>query len=110
MKRLALGLFAATLLGGSASAQAPSYPSTRVAPPASTTPLTSPAAPGADTCGATPMAGLVGQSRSTIPIPVDPSRRRVVCTTCPRTMDYRPDRLTVFYDQQSGRVTTLQCG
>lgn len=64
----------------------------------------------ADTCGATALGNLVGQSRSAIPIADDISKRRVVCTTCPRTQDYRPDRLTVFFDAPTGRVTTLQCG
>lgn len=77
--------------------------------PATATGIT-PAQPGSDTCGATALASLIGQSRSEIPIPIDLSRRRVLCTTCPRTMDYRADRLTIFYEMRTGRVTTLQCG
>ena len=41
---------------------------------------------------------------------VDPSRRQVVCTTCPRSDDYRPDRLTIEYDAVTGKVVKLQCG
>lgn len=66
-------------------------------------------APG-DTCGASELAGLIGQPRTAIPVPADLSRRRVICTTCPRTMDYVPSRLTIFYDRATSRVTTLQCG
>ncbi len=37
------------------------------------------------------LQGLIGKQRSEIPIPVDPSRRRVACTTCPVTPELSPD-------------------
>jgi hypothetical protein len=52
----------------------------------------------------------VGRPRTEIPVPVDPRRRRVVCTTCPRTMDYNPSRLTIEYDSATNRVTKVECG
>jgi hypothetical protein len=34
---------------------------------------------------------------------------RYVCSTCPMTMDFRRDRLTVTYDEKTKRVTQLRC-
>ena len=62
-----------------------------------------------DTCGMTELRRLIGRPRTELPVPVDPARRRVVCTTCPMTFDLRPDRLTVLYDADTGRVTKLIC-
>lgn len=108
---------AAMMLAGSASAQTLPSPAPAPQPGAasavaapSLAATTTPAPAGSDTCGATALASLVGQSRSAIPIADDISKRRVVCTTCPRTQDYLPDRLTIFFDAPSGKVTTLQCG
>lgn len=64
----------------------------------------------ADQCGAVELQHLVGRPRTEIPAPVDPRRRRVVCTTCPRTMDYDPSRLTIEYDPATDRVTKAECG
>ena len=111
MIRTISSALAALALAGSTAAQTPSTgapASARAAAPPSSTITAAPA--GADTCGATALASLVGQSRAAIPIADDISKRRVVCTTCPRTQDYRPDRLTIFFDAPTGRVTTLQCG
>ncbi|HEX7799602.1 MAG TPA: proteinase inhibitor i78, partial [Asticcacaulis sp.] len=52
--------------------------------PQSQTPATPPAAlkPMADDqCGAQPLQYLVGRPRTDIPVPLDPSTRRVVCST-----------------------------
>lgn len=35
---------------------------------------------------------------------------RVVCTTCPTTRDYRPDRLNVRFDQATGIIKAVDCG
>jgi hypothetical protein len=71
-------------------------------PPPPTTPM--------DQCGAWELQGLVGRPRSAIPVPVEPQRRRVVCTTCPRTMDYNERRLTIEYDAVTNLVTRVACG
>jgi hypothetical protein len=63
-----------------------------------------------DSCGAGPLQYLVGRPRTDIPVPVNPSKRRVVCSTCAMTMDYIPDRQTITYDTQTGRVTSVRCG
>ena len=75
-------------------------------PPA---PISVPALPPPDSCGAYELFYLVGKPRTEIPVPVDPTRRRVICTTCPRDSDVRPDRLTIEYDAVTGKVTKLQC-
>ena len=63
-----------------------------------------------DQCGAWELQTLIGKSRREIPVPVEVSRRRVVCTTCPKTMDDNPARLTIEYDAASERVTSVACG
>ena len=63
-----------------------------------------------DYCGAKPLQYLVGQHRTKIPVPVNPSARRVTCTTCPVTMDYSPYRLNIFYDQATGIIKEVKCG
>ena len=73
-----------------------------------TIPLPGPAR--ADACGARELQWLVGQPRSRIPVPTDPSKRRVACTTCPVTMDYRSDRLNIFFDAQTGIIKEVKCG
>jgi hypothetical protein len=62
-----------------------------------------------DQCGAYALQGLVGKPRTEIPVPVNPSRRRVICSTCPRTLDFSPFRLTIVYDQATGRVVSVGC-
>ena len=63
-----------------------------------------------DTCGAGPLQSLIGRPRTEIPIPVRPERQRVLCTTCPMTMDYRPDRLSFFFDATTGLIKAVRCG
>lgn len=100
------------VFGLSACAASPSPPPAPVTPPpvaeAPTIPLPPPPPP--DSCGARDLQWLVGQPRSRIPVPTDPSRRRVACTTCPVTMDYNPSRLNVFFDADTGIVKEVKCG
>lgn len=63
-----------------------------------------------DACGAAEAKNLVGRPRTEIPVPLDPSRQRVACTTCPVTQDYRPDRLNFFFDAQTGIIKEVRCG
>lgn len=65
--------------------------------------------PTADLCGAAALQPYVGKLRSELP-PTDASRTRIVCTTCPTTKDYRPDRLNIIYDTASGRIAQINCG
>ena len=77
-----------------------------IAPPP---PVATPA-PVADTCGARSHQSLIGRPRTEIPIPVRPERQRVVCTTCPMTMDYSAFRQTITYDANTGLVREVKCG
>lgn len=99
------------VLGLSACAATPPAPVQPTPPPiaqATTIPLPPPPPP--DSCGASQMQWLVGQPKSKIPIPTDPSRRRVACTTCPVTMDYNASRLNIFFDAETGLVKEVKCG
>jgi hypothetical protein len=69
-----------------------------------------PAAPPKDHCEAYKFQYLVGKPKSEIPVPVDPTKRRVACTSCPVTMDYREDRLNIFFDAETGVIKDVKCG
>ena len=66
--------------------------------------------PTTDLCKAGEMQWLVGKPKTEIPVPVDVSDRRVVCTTCPVTEDYNPYRLNIFFDEETGVVERVSCG
>jgi hypothetical protein len=63
-----------------------------------------------DQCGAADLQRLVGRPRTEIPIPTDPNRQRVACTTCPVTQEYNPGRLNFFFDAQTGIIREVRCG
>jgi hypothetical protein len=63
-----------------------------------------------DMCEAKSLQYLVGKSRSDIPVPLDPSKRRVTCTTCPMTMDFRFDRVNILFDKVTGIIKEVRCG
>ncbi len=63
-----------------------------------------------DQCGAADLQKLIGRPRSEIPVPIDPNRQRVACTTCPVTLDFNPSRLNFFYDAQTGVIREIRCG
>ena len=75
-----------------------------IAPPVSAVP------PIASHCEAASLAYLVGKPRTEIPVPVDPTSRRVSCTTCPVTQDYNPGRTDILFDAQTGLITAVKCG
>jgi hypothetical protein len=115
MKRAAL----LVLLALASCASPPPKPAAPPPPPETPTvaPVQSPASPlrppperPRDACGAYELQSLVGKPRSEIPIPVDPSRRRVACTTCAVTQDFREDRLNIFFDPDTGIVKSVTCG
>jgi len=80
------------------------------APPPPPPPIASPVPPTRDACGAAEVQNLVGRPRTEIPVPVNPNRQRVACTTCPVTQDFRPDRLNFFFDAESGLIREIRCG
>jgi hypothetical protein len=119
MRRIALATVLALVLAGCGS-DGPGSPveTPPPAPPAppppisvAPEPISVPPAPFVppDQCGAWELQDLVGKHRTQIPVPVEVTRRRVVCTTCPKTMDYSPTRLTIEYDAVSERVTSVAC-
>ena len=63
-----------------------------------------------DTCGAAALQYLVGKANTEAPPPVDPSKRRVYCSSCHITMDYRPDRVNIVFDKETGNITEVKCG
>lgn len=63
-----------------------------------------------DTCGASALQYLVGKNKAEAPAPVDPSRRRVYCSSCAVPLDYRPGRVDIEFDAASGRITAVKCG
>jgi len=84
----------------------------RPVPPPAPPPLTAyePRPIPRDQCGAEALQHLIGQPRTTIPVPVDMTSRRVTCTTCPLTEDYSPSRLNILYDRDTGRIQQIYCG
>lgn len=73
-------------------------------------PPSGPPTDGPDQCMASQYQYLVGQNRSRIPAQPSGATWRVTCTTCPVTMDYNPNRLNIFYNEQSGTVEQVRCG
>lgn len=83
-------------------------PTPYVTPRPSSQPAPPPAA--ADACGAAAHVYLVGKNRSEIPVPVNPSQRRVYCSTCPVTMDFAAWRLNIVYNAENDLITEVRCG
>lgn len=65
--------------------------------------------PGPQRCNAEANRSLIGQNVAAVSFAAD-ANVRVVCTTCPTTRDYRPDRLNVRFDQASGIIQSVDCG
>lgn len=107
MKKLIL---AAAIMTLSACASTPE-PAPAPPPPVTASPTVPVPAPlPADSCKSADFQYLIGKNKSEIPVPTDPSKRRVACTTCPVTMDYRADRLNIFFDSETGIVKDVKCG
>lgn len=62
-----------------------------------------------DQCRAEANHALIGQNVAAVSFPAGTSVR-VVCTTCPTTRDYRPDRLNVRFDEATGIIKAVDCG
>ena len=63
-----------------------------------------------DTCGASTYATWLGQEYGRVPPAPAGKVVRVVCSTCPMTMDFSAERLNIIYDEKTGLVTRLSCG
>ncbi len=64
----------------------------------------------ADQCGASALQALVGKPRTEIPVPLEPGKRRVVCSTCIVTQEYRSDRQTIVFSSETGIIESVKCG
>ena len=64
---------------------------------------------GPQRCDAAAHQSLVGTHVGAVSFPAD-ANVRTVCTTCPTTKDFRPDRLNVRFDQQTGIIRSVDCG
>ncbi|ESQ78858.1 hypothetical protein AEYBE204_12810 [Asticcacaulis sp. YBE204] len=64
----------------------------------------------ADRCEAKALQYLVGKPRTDIPVPLEPSKRRVLCSTCAATMDFNPERQTIVFDTDTGIIKSVNCG
>lgn len=60
-------------------------------------------------CDANASRSLIGQHVGAVSFPRD-APVRVVCTTCPVTFDYRPERLNVRFDEATGIIRSVDCG
>jgi hypothetical protein len=106
---------AALMIVGACGAPAKPLPPPAVAPAPPPAPppqavAPRPPAPPSDSCGADALQYLVGKPRTEIPVPVNPGRRRVVCSTCAMTMDYQSTRQTIIYDSKTDLVSSVKCG
>jgi hypothetical protein len=101
MRPLATGLAMAFVLAAGGWAETAQPP----APPAPTGPHADPSA-----CEAQSLAYLVGHPKTDIPVSADLSHRRVACTTCPVSDDFRPDRTNFMFDEKTGLITAVKCG
>ena len=77
------------------------------APIASADPSTP--AKGEDQCGAKTIANLVGRPVTEAPKSAA-GHTRVVAEGDAVTMDYSPQRLNIYYDRSTGRITRIECG
>ena len=64
---------------------------------------------GPQRCDAAAHQSLIGTHMGAVSFPAD-ANVRIVCTTCPTTRDYRPDRLNVRFDQATGVIEGVDCG
>lgn len=68
-----------------------------------------PAEPALQRCDAEANRSLIGTHVGAVSFPAD-ANVRIVCTTCPTTKDYRPDRLNIRFDQATGIIRSVDCG
>lgn len=73
-------------------------------------PTPTPATADTDQCGAADHQWLVGENRSRIPEEPEGATWRIACTSCPVTQDYSPERMNIFYDEETEIVASVSCG
>lgn len=113
-------LFFLALASCTSAPEAPMTPAPRTEPqaPVYHPPVSRPAPPppaeyrpmADDQCGASALQALVGKARTEIPVPLDPGKRRVVCSSCIVTQEYRADRQTIVFSSETGIIESVKCG
>lgn len=63
-----------------------------------------------DQCRAAEYRYLIGRHHSEVPAEPAGATWRVVCDTCPVTMDYNPTRLNIVYDSTTHIIEQVNCG
>jgi hypothetical protein len=91
MRRLFVGVVGVVLTGCAATPPAPAEPT------------------GPRQCDASAARSLIGSHVGAVDFAAG-SNVRIVCTTCATTRDYRPDRLNIRFDQQTGIIEKVDCG
>ncbi len=61
------------------------------------------------TCQRDKFSELVGQLISQVDLSTIPKPYRVICNTCPVTLDYSPTRLNIKLDE-TGKISEITCG
>lgn len=111
---LAVALLTASCTGPSYPVSGPAPPpSAPVAPPQVEARLASPpprAIEAPKACSAAEFQTLIGHPRTEVPVPLDPGRQRVACTTCPAADNVDPGRLNFLFDAQTGLIKEIRCG
>ncbi len=79
-------------------------------PPAQQIPAPPPPLPLDDQCGARALEGYAGRHFSLLPPTPQGVVRRVVAIGDLITMDYRPNRQTIWHDRFNGLITSIRCG
>ena len=69
-----------------------------------------PRRPPIDGCGASGMQYLIGRPVSDIPQDYGRRPQRVISNGSIISDLFDPHRLTIFYDEQGGRITRVRCG
>ena len=59
-------------------------------------------------CDAEGARSLIGSHRGAVTFAPN-ANVRFVCTECAMTRDFRPDRLTILYDQDTGTIEDVRC-
>ncbi|MDP9103762.1 MAG: hypothetical protein M3N05_07145 [Pseudomonadota bacterium] len=100
-------LLAVLALASALSGCAPYYYGVSPSPPPPAPPT--PRRPPIDACGAGSLQYLMGRPVSEIP-PYGRRERRVIGQSSYAEGHYDPDRLTIIFDENNGRITRVRCG
>jgi hypothetical protein len=95
------------LAGGLAGCAEPYYPAPPPAPPS---PSPAPRRPPIDACGAAGMQYLVGRPVGELPQGYTRRYQRVIGQRAYVEDRFEAERLTIVFDEDTGRITRVRCG